>query len=448
MYLLEKDKITQNSIFFQGMEKPYCYTKERNFLTIPYGSIIWANRSGTKYEKDLIPGHESGPFVVVGRNEDSLLCFYGSGVERSSYLGLRAILLDHLKYRDILSKDTYIDTFDLTSIAKNDFIEFMGMLDSTDRKSLSKRIYINSRKGFYSSQFLENDSVFVNPGDVLFNGYKKYLVLDVSENNLDYTLLPINGVENQEKIDINGREYYYSFANAFQREKIDDMRLIDFISPFELEKILAKRRKYLDRLSTKDSIKRGSLVRHDEEIYYVYGENGDAYLAFKIYYHVIEDMPLFTVNGKNYHSDFKTTILFSRKDNSYFPFAQASEEEMDFIKKQKKSFMKSIKEAKTSKKKVYKLDTGVIVKEKMATEAEYFVVVGNQDDIVVLSLDDIADGRYKLLIMRPSEVKRSAFASTDMILEVLGNIREEARGIVSQERIYKLIKKYEKQGES
>lgn len=110
----------------------------KSFLDIDYGTIIWAKRYNNEVEKEKIPeGHRCGPFVVIGRDKENLLCFYATGrVPEEVFFKQDTILLDASMYGDFLDKNTYIRTNKIISISENQLVEVIDSLTLIDRKKI------------------------------------------------------------------------------------------------------------------------------------------------------------------------------------------------------------------------------------------------------------------------------------------------------------------------
>lgn len=441
----------RNPFLYANKEISLLDIKNRDFYSIPYGTIIWAHRYKNIVEKNNIDeGHQEGPFLVVGRNKNGLLCFYGTGVEpKDKYFKIKSILLDPMKYRSSLGKDTFVDTSKIHVVTEEMFIKEIDALDFLDRRCLDKRINIGIRYVLYDKTYLEhNDLVSFDAGDVINKKGKIYLILE--KNGCNYTCLPLLSKENIERVSINGYTYYYDFANVFEMSDHNDTYLVDFMSSDEVEKILAKRNAYLKYQSNKNVINRGSLLRKDDELYYVYGENGDMWLAFKVFYErneENEEMAHFTIEGRHYHSDFRKMIEIPKKDDTFKIEHLAKDKEIDDIKLKKKNYMKSHTK-KSEKVKRLGIDSGDIVEDKSFDKKKYIVVIGNQDDIVVVNSDCIETGDFTMSVVFPGEVKKVGRASNNVLRIILDNVQNNIIGLINKERFNKLVKKYEEHKDS
>ena len=92
------------------------YEKSKNeklFLeTLKYhniGDVIWAKRYDFDFEKDIISsGHQMGPYIVVGKTEDKLICLYCTGKYKKNEL--------ELSDYDFFNKETYVQTYQIRAI--------------------------------------------------------------------------------------------------------------------------------------------------------------------------------------------------------------------------------------------------------------------------------------------------------------------------------------------
>ncbi len=422
-------------------EKNNYFSKEftkRQLLQIPYGTIIWAKRYKNAQEKEFINvGHTEGPFVVVGRTTKGLYCLYATSKQQISENS--SIRLRMENYSGYLKKDTYIKMGSPCLIRKKMFVEIFGKLNNDDLRKLDKIIRINKNQKAFNINFEEN-VLPLEAGDIVVLNGKRFLILDDIKG---YTLLPIFSQKNTSKIEVNGVEYYYDSNDAFSIENIDNAKLVDFIDSYELDKIKAKRKSYLKYLNEKDKINRGSLLQREESFYYVYGENGAVWLAFEVSITADDQLAKITIKDKDYFSDFSDNIEISKKDENYTVVDLALPTEIEEIKKQKKSYLKS-NTSKKPKEKRYGIDTGDIVTSRLKDNSTYIVVVGNQDDIVVVDKSCTLNGDYRLSTLSLWESCKIGKTDNNTIRMILEKVKNSTYGWINAERINKLMKKYDK----
>lgn len=58
--------------------------KEVIFNNLNFGDIIRAKRKPDP--SNISPGHRVGPFLVIGRTDDHLICLYGTSKEKKTRL--------------------------------------------------------------------------------------------------------------------------------------------------------------------------------------------------------------------------------------------------------------------------------------------------------------------------------------------------------------------------
>ena len=100
----------------------------------------------------------------------------------------------------------------------------------------------------------------------------------------------------------------------------------------------------------------------------------------------------------------------------------------------------TIREGKKQRK--YKFDSGVIVKTKFFDEKEYVIIIGNQDDVVVVLKDQINED-FCLEVLPVNSIYKSGKMNDMQFRDLLMKIKEGYKGLISRERMNLLKKKYD-----
>lgn len=417
----------------------------KSFLDIDYGTIIWAKRYNNEVEKEKIPeGHRCGPFIVVGRDKENLLCFYATGrVPEEVFFKQDTILLDASMYGDFLDKNTYIRTNKIISISENQLVEVIDSLTLIDRKKLNKKISVGLRKCLYFETGLENTDVHFETTDIINLKGRFYLIVNCKEKKFD--CLPLSTQNGNYVFSVDGVDYYYDIDNFITFDNLDSAYLVNFVTDLKTMNIIKVRRKnYLEKLDKYRNVKIGCIIKNieDEKIYYVYGEEGDKWLIVKVDSLCNEQMASFKIEENEFYSDFRSNCMISKKDTNYVVLFVANAKETEEFRKIKKAYLKSHTTREGKKQRKYKFDSGVIVKTKFFDEKEYVIIIGNQDDVVVVLKDQINED-FCLEVLPVNSIYKSGKMNDMQFRDLLMKIKEGYKGLISRERMNLLKKKYD-----
>ena len=343
--------------------------------SVNVGDIIWAKRYSNEILKNtILEGHREGPYIVLGKNDKGLICSRGSGVSKKDD---RYLIFDMGEYS--FHKDTYFKLYDLRIIDDYKFIRGIGKLDKTDIDMFFKEIksviksykYKNSKFSFYLP---------IQIGDIILNSDKKYLVLDIENNKL-------NCIEVNKKITFDtelNNNYFLDldYSNIISLDyDYNNIRYLNSVINKILINILNKQKQYLNYLDRKSIIQRGSLVRYNNNFFYVYGEDGQNYLLFEINSYGDVKSDIITINKNIYYTNYKTIKL-----NKFVELKNvdlALDEEINSIIKAKRIYTKNNKR---------KLDS--IVKEYNSKKFNFGDIIKSNGDLTNYYIAIKCDDKY------------------------------------------------------
>lgn len=381
----------------------------KKLLSIPFGTVIFANRYENDEEKILFgERHRRGPYIVVGRNDKELICIRGTGTKPKNHIFLYDILFESNRdssYRPL--KDTYFSTSKLYFLDIDRNVSKLASLDFEDTSMLASRISIaKSRKCYdkYGPNIrLDIPEITLDTGYIIFKDYRLYFVFDITDTEIE-AFRVFHGAVNENKILINKKFYSLDFDNKITFPSNDRAFCIcDLVSKSQYYLILQKMKKYFtsknmnntsnDQNSSKPIMRRGSVIRCKENYYYVYGEEGNEFMAFKVISQHESNYRKIEVEKKTFYTVFNDEITIPKKETENYDIVlEASDIEMDEIKKIKKAYKKVQKEKSPLKRKVQNLPyiyPGVIAETDTLSKEHYLVLDRNKNLVTWILVDDI-----------------------------------------------------------
>jgi len=321
------------------------FTKEHhNYDNISVGNIIWAKRG--KRSNELIPeGHEEGPFVVVGKTNEGLVCSPGSSVIRDDYNMDNYYHLDFNEYS--LDKPTNFRLKNLELIDDSRYLYKLDQLNDFDYEMFLRNIKSKNCNYYYEKGVRKTFNVKIEIGDIILFDDKHYIVLEMQDNN--YTCVRCNNT----RLHLNVSDVKYLNYLELKNINMDDN--VVYMSTLDnnlLKYVLKREQEYLQNYQNEQIIQRGSVVVLNHDLKYVYGEDGPNWLLFDIYKNLkySSDNPYFdviTIRNKQYYTKYLTSVI--DKNEEMTPISLAFEEEIDDIKKLKKTYKKRSKKMELQK---------------------------------------------------------------------------------------------------
>lgn len=316
---------------------------------LKFGDIISAKRYSTLEEREQMEkGHRVGPFIVVGKDQDSILAIYGTSQAPKEFVHLYYYFLDRISGGEFsLTKDTYFQISKICHIREEQYVSSLGTLCEKEKSFLSKQMKISRNRGCY--RYLGNIDLKLPKtkaelGDVISYQNKVYFIFEENQDSLFCFELERVDETSKNKIYINKKYYILDYEKEIEISKkhpLGKIRLFDLPSPNVIQGILEKRKKYLEEKEKQSECSRGTIIKNQDKIYYIYGEEGQEWLIFNVFEEEQNEAICIKVNATEFYTRFSKKMTLSKKDaKNYTIVTKAKELEMDEIKKQKKSYEK------------------------------------------------------------------------------------------------------------
>ena len=281
-------------------------TKEEIFKKLSFGNLIYAKRASDTSE--IEEGHKVGPFLVIGRKDEYLVCLYCTSKNNDSL-----IKLSDDNY--CLRKETYI-TSSVQLISIDEFISLMYLLKEREQRNLFKSIYIKGLVKKFKS-YIDIEEPPLEIGDVVKIDKNKYLI--IGETADEY--LTIKAKYSKGRYDLNPN----SKKSLSKKSKY---KRIGFLLDIELKKTI-------DWISEVNNppLRVGNLIISDKLLYYLYYELGDKKLAFLVKRNSTPFTQEVTISSEKYYINFNSKREFEKGYTNVCLVATATKEENENIKK-------------------------------------------------------------------------------------------------------------------
>lgn len=391
---------------------------------IEVGDIIWAKRYNNTKEKMKIPkSHREGPFVVITKTDEGLICSKGSSVYNEANFN-NYYKLDSKLYN--LFKTTYFKTKNLRIINEKTFIKKTDKLLKEDEENLFKQIkkegtnnyIINNQRKFFELPFYI--------GDIINYNKINYIITDIKDNKLG--CVPINQLnyilnfENFKKLD---------YSKIIYLDNNEAKKYISTVDIDVLSYVLKKQKEYLDNIKNQKVTQRGSIILKNNKYYYVYGEESQEWLIFEIKEDNICDFSEIILNNKKYYTKYKDTRI--NKQDEFETLFLVTENEKDYMQARRRSYKK------TRGNIIF--NVGNIIEN---NKDQRFIVIGiASNSYTCLSIDDLKKGIYKKITLLKSEVEPTEDKTINGIKWLEKNIEFSLKHI-TKEGIIENIVEYQK----
>lgn len=296
--------------------------KEVIFNSLSFGNLILAKRLPNTQE--IEKGHRNGPFLVLGRKDDKLVCLYATSKENKESL----IRVSKSNYN--LHKDTYI-TSCIRLISIDEFLSSIYYLNEKEKKNLIKFLYIN---GLQNYSFIDEPNLEI--GDIV---QLKQQHLIIGENNDSYITIKTD-------YDISNASYIFDYKHKNIIPKNLKYKRVAFLSEEEINNCIAESKKnynskkhgkldkkFPEKLET--PLKVGNLIIYKSLLYYLYYELGNKKLSFSVSKNQTPISQEITIGGEVYYANFGFKQDFDKNLENTLLVATATEEEKQLIKKKK-----------------------------------------------------------------------------------------------------------------
>ena len=209
--------------------------KEVIFNSLSFGNLILAKRLPNTQE--IEKGHRNGPFLVVGRKDDKLVCLYATSKDKKDSL----LKISKSNYN--LNKDTYITSY-IRLISIDEFLSSIYYLNEKEKKDLHKFLYIN---GLQNYSFIKEPNLEI--GDII---QLKHQHLIIGEREDNYTTIKVD-------YDVDNVKYVFDYKHKNIIPKNLKYKRIAFLSLEEINNCIAESKKnYISK-------KHGKLEKKESE---------------------------------------------------------------------------------------------------------------------------------------------------------------------------------------
>lgn len=296
--------------------------KEVIFNSLSFGNLILAKRLPNTQE--IEKGHRNGPFLVLGRKDDKLVCLYATSKENKEYL----MKISKSNYN--LHKDTYITSY-VRLISIDEFLSSIYYLNEKEKKNLIKFLYINGLQNYY---FIDEPNLEI--GDII---QLKHQHLIISENDESYITIKVD-------YDVSSSSYTFDYKHKNIIPKNLKYKRVAFLSEEEINNCIVESKKNYNskkhgKLDKKvpekfeTPLKVGNLIIYKSLLYYLYYELGNKKLSFSVSKNKTSISQEIIIGGNVYYANFGLKQDFDENQENTLLVATATEEEEQLIKKKR-----------------------------------------------------------------------------------------------------------------
>lgn len=204
--------------------------------------------------------------------------------------------------------------------------------------------------------------------------------------------------------------------------------------------LLNNQRKYLENLKKLKTPQRGSIITKDNIIYYIYGEQGQNFLTFRITQNINEELDTITICNKNFCINYEN-INISKQDK-YEIISCATEEEIDNIKNHKKNYIKNLKKQNVPQKNK-KFQIGDIIEHIYYKNQRFIIVNRHNNKYYCLAINKLIEGIYEMMIFNKKDIRMSKNKSIKGIIWLennqdfnLANLYQKIDKILEAQQLY------------
>ncbi len=390
-----------------SIESDKAKTLSKRMQNLNFGDIISAKRYTSLEERERMePGHRVGPFIVVGSYQDFVLAVYGTSKKPKEFIHLYYFFLDKIKGdRYTLTKDTYFQVSRIYPIRDKQYVSKLGTLSDEEKNLVTKQIKVardRQRYGYLGNIPFSLPKSKIEFGDIISYQNKIYFIYQENQDSFLGFQLTKGDEASENRIYINRKYYVLNFETEIEIPKSypqKKIRIADLPSPNQALGILASRKKYFEEKKKKEECSRGTIITNQNEIYYIYGEEGQEWLIFEVFNEEQNSTQRIQINTTEFYTNFSNRMkLTKRKAKDYTIVTKAKDLEMDQIKKQKKEYERSHQHAKEKAKKIQKAsikEGSVVVTNNLAREI-YIVLERTNDTVTWISIEDLLNQNRRI----------------------------------------------------
>lgn len=286
-------------------------SKEYIFNNLTFGNLIFAKRSIDTSE--IEEGHKNGPFLVLGRKDNYLVCLYATSKNSDPLIKLS-------KSSYTLTKDTYI-TSSIKLISIDEFIFPMYLLKDREIRNLFKSIYIKRLEDKFKN-YINFKEPPLEVGDIIQLSKHKHLIIEITDNNYITIKLEYDSISDS---------YQFNYKNRNSLSKDLEYKRIGFLSDDEIKRYSDKIPELID-----SPLKVGNLIIYEKLLYYLYYDLGGKKLSFSISKKQTPLSQEVTIAGEKYYAKFNFKKDFNKSCSDVRLVATATKEENDEINKKRR----------------------------------------------------------------------------------------------------------------
>ena len=359
------------------------------------GDLIFINRYENRKEKKKLKGHETGPAVIVKKDDQNIYYLSCSGHEKKKELPINRPLLSKKDYPK-LSENTYVIPIEIKTLKPKMFLRLTTELTKEDMNRIYRALLLQKE---YHPDYLPSDMDFdyqYSVGDIIRYDFSRYYIMNQDDKNYHVLKIYSNiGAENKKKLLINYRLYSIDYSQEHTIPIGSDITLIDHASEnmqgliksnyidFQIQEKQRKREE-------KVQLHRGMLIDIHNDFYYVYGQEKTDFLSYVVYPYVENQSGYkISINNETYLTYFAKHIISNDEASQARIISVATEDEATEIKKERryiKRQYRNLDEGDGSQ-----LHRGLQPRAVMTDECgkEYLVIYRDQNTIYFVPLDDL-----------------------------------------------------------
>ena len=308
-------------------------------------------------------------------------------------------------------------------------------LSDKDLTRVKKGIYLNEKNNYEEKgirKHFDINSINYHVGDIVTYSFQTYIIVNRNDDNT-CTLIPINNHDTHFPY-INFTESTIDYTNPIE-VRIDNLYYLNSLSDSQKTVIknnfdIYKNNKETNKVKDK-KIERGSLVFTSNDLYYVYGIDGNTANAFQVKKSNAKDAII--INSKKYKPFYDELKDIDIKNDKYDYIDTATEDEMDTIREDKRDYKMHHKhmERSTAKKitksrKVYTSSKGKILCMRDDITSRYIVYDEKKNLYNVLALRELLSNGIRVDLQIP---KRSLIVSNNITPIELNVLKRQLKKI-------------------
>lgn len=403
-----------------------------------FGDYIWAVKEDMNF---LDQEERICPYIVIDKTDDKIIaCRVTKNPTKDHSFEIN---------KDDQKNNAYVLYSDIKAIDyvsyRHSKIYFGKSLTEEEKKKLRSSLSSLGDNVFYKdlgeikSTKIETSQEY-NIGDVLLspNGIST-LIIDILDDG-SYSCINLNSYDVKTNM-INFNEENIDFFNRFILYK-RDYRFLGTIQNNQLIVVLNKYSEYLKKVDEYNRIKetfvlvRGAIIRRVDKFYYVNTIESKKAKLFLLEPTNQNDPDALNFGNLFFKPHYNETSEIDEKDLMSYPIRIASEEEIEIVKKDKKSKSKIKKQSNNNIKQPKKqnkivLKDGDIIESNRFYNNRFLILGFYENKIITISLDDYVNGKTVII----------EFYENDDSIYLSNNVTLEDRAVIefNQNNLYELF---------